>query len=97
MAGPTLKLFNKLEQIKCEINRLYNELDKATETLHEKYGEDAFYYEIEEDSDGHKFAKLEIVNNIRKLNEGESVFKATSFKPQELVVKRYKRKPKDMK
>jgi hypothetical protein len=86
--------FLEVEKIKGKINALYDSLNEITSELHKDYGDESFFWEIEEDENGCKFAKLEIVDNIKKLELNGYVHSNNYIKPVSLEVKRTKTAPK---
>jgi hypothetical protein len=94
---PNLRTIKRVEKIRKLIEKGYEELERLSNQLVEKYGENEFVYELnEEDADGHKYARLTITDNLKKLAEEGKLFSAASFRKYDVKVKRLKRKPKEL-
>jgi tetratricopeptide (TPR) repeat protein len=63
------ELVETLKKIRNVIDKGYKELEKLSAKLISKYGESEFVYELdEEDEEGHKFIKLEIIDKFIEAN-----------------------------
>ena len=91
----TLEEILELNQIKKQINDLYEVLNKKANDLWAHHGEATVYYPIPETETGQKFVRIKIIDNIRKLKEDAKVFVSTSFKPIDMDIDFLKREPKE--
>ena len=88
------ELIAELEMLRAKAQELYNEYDNKALELFEKYGESQHSHEMEQDDNGCKYIRLSIIDNNRKLKEGESVVGVSVIKPIVIEIKRLKREPK---
>lgn len=94
---PSLKIAETLEDINNRIASLYEKRREITSKVLKKFGEGPFYYDLTEKRISKKpYLKIQISDNIKKLQEGGSVFKAHATESYEISVSRLKTKPKDL-
>ena len=85
----------EIVMMKEEAKALYDEVDKRIATIKRECGAGRYDYDLNDLSGGDidplmfgkelqkeaRYLKLEIVDNVAKLAEGESVWKSVGFKP----------------
>ena len=85
----------KIESLKSQIDKLYQELDAEVASLYKEFGEVSECYLHEDVTSDSKYLRIAITDNIKKLQSGETLFRAASIKPVDLKIDRLKREPKD--
>ena len=96
MSKITIEEVLELEGLKEKINKLYEEYDNTAKELLNKFGETTVSYPLDkEDLEGHKFIRLKVIDNVKKMQTGGTVYKTASFKAIELEIDRLKREPKE--
>lgn len=96
MAKPQLSTMIELEELKSKAIEMLDEHAKGVAKIIKNHGEGRFDYEIEE-TEGHGYVKFELVDNIRKLTDGEPVLTHSYVKPVELKRTFLKRIPESLK
>ena len=95
MSKITIEEILELEGLKDKISKLYEEYDNKAKELLNKFGETSVSYPLEkEDEEGHKFIRIKVIDNVKKMQSGGTVYKTASFKAIELDIERLKREPK---
>ena len=91
----TLQEILELENLKEQIQKLYEDYDSKAKELLAKFGETSVHYPLEkEDEEGHKFIRIKVIDNVKKMQTGGTIFKTASFKAIDLDIDRLKREPK---
>jgi len=94
MNKPDLKDVQELIKIKEQIVALYAEQDELLKTLFEKHGEGRSDYAV--DDAEHPYLKFVIIDVMRQLQAGETVWKSTAVKGLTFESRALKRKPKGL-
>jgi len=94
---PTYDEAIQLRDLKNAIKQMHKTLNKVEKALFDKHGEGRFDYQLDQvDEEGHGWMKVVIVDNIKKMQEGQEVWKSVSAAPLDLSIGLLKRKPKTL-
>lgn len=100
MAGkskkPSKELLNQLVALDRQIDKLYTKKDKLKKELVEKYGTQDFVFELEAPTtEGHKFLRLKVVDNLKAFEQGVPMFKSVAVCRFHYELNYLKNKPKE--
>lgn len=85
----------RIEGMKKQIDELYKALDAEVDALYKEVGEITECYLHEDAASETKYLRIALTDNIRKLQSGETLFRAASIKPVDIEIDRLKKEPKD--
>jgi len=91
MATP--KQILKIQELKIEAEKAYEEYHKAVEKLFEAEGESKHIVEIEP-QDGKNWLRITLLDNVRALNNGENLIGISIVRPIGVKVEYLKNEPK---
>jgi hypothetical protein len=94
MKSIAFERIQEIEDLKNQAAEIYERIDNIAQELYRKHGETESSFEIEEDESGNHWIRLKIVDNIKRLKEGLTLFKPAIFKPIDIEIRRLKNKPK---
>jgi hypothetical protein len=84
-----------LDAIDKQIDALYKLRDEKRKAISSRTGEGTVCYLHEDVENESKYLRITITDNIRKLQAGETLFRAASINPVDIKIERLKREPKD--
>jgi hypothetical protein len=90
---PKATSLEKLVLLKDQITELYEQYDAELQKAIAKYGEGDFWYEI--DDEEFNYMKVSLVDNLRKIQEGEPVYTHKKVNAVEMEQRAVKREPKE--
>ena len=93
---PELSKILAWRKVREEAEQLYELAEKMAQELILDHNDHTYYYEMDEESDGKKYCKFAIKNNILALRRGEKVWTNTSVSPYRFTFLKLKNKPKDL-
>ena len=95
---PALKEVLAIYKMKKEANALYDAIDERVKKIADEFGADRFDYDLGTVGiDGKQYFKFEVADNIRKMQNGEKVWKSVASKPFQLSMGLLKNCPKSLK
>lgn len=94
---PPLEKVLELVELKERIKTLYEQLDSSTAALLTEYGDGRFDYDLGIDDGDGRYLKFELADNVKALQNGETVWKSTGFSPASFSSRRLKRMPESLK
>ena len=95
MRKPELKDVFEILEMKEQAAKLYEKIDARLLEIKNEFGEGRFDFELGEVDK--LYLKFEIIDNVRLLAEGETVWKSTGIKPVSFSSGYLKNKPKSLK
>ena len=91
---PELATVQEIIALKQQISDLYDVLDKKVKTVFDEFGEGRFDYMV--DNPTYPYLKFEIEDIVRKLQNGEDVWRSSNVKSLSFSSRPLKNKPKGM-
>lgn len=85
-------------KMKRQAAELYDEIDRRMKKICDEFGEGRYDYDlVRPDGDGKRYLKFEVTDNIRKMKDGEDIWKSVSIKPVVFSLGMLKNCPKSLK
>jgi len=98
MNKPDVNEVLEIKRMKIEAVALYVEIDNRIQAICDKYGAQRYDYDLgEADDEGKRYLKFEVTDNIRKMQDGEDVWKSVPFKPVSFSIGMLKNCPRALK
>ena len=96
---PNFETINNILIKKENAYKLLEEVEKEIKAMLDKYGEVRMDYELKdmEGPKGESYAKIVLIDNIRKLKDGEEVYSHSRFKTVDADIQFLKRIPESLK
>lgn len=97
---PNFETINNILIKKAQAYEMLAEVEIELKAMIAKYGEVRLDYELPKDYEGpngETFAKIVLVDNIRKVTDGEEVYSHSRFKPVDADIQFLKRIPESLK
>ncbi len=92
---PELATVQEIIALKQQISDLYDVLDKEVKTVYDEFGEGRFDYMVDSALE-YPYLKFEIEDIVRKLQNGEDVWRSSNVKPLSFSSRALKNKPKGL-